>query len=125
MSFLNQLSPELQVAAVAFVGAMVGALATIVGQIGAASVTARLAERRQRRLDKPREDLLRHLLHNRPPGKKWRKMTTLRRAIGASEEETARLLVNIKARGSLDDDNVWGLISVVGLPIYDDPEQDR
>lgn len=66
----------------------------------------------QRRSDDvPREERLRKLLTNRPPGMEWRSMKTLSRQIGADEKETARLLVKIGARRSTNDSDVWALES--------------
>jgi hypothetical protein len=41
---------------------------------------------------------------------KWRKLETLSRVIGADEETTKRLLIEIGARGSETDKDVWGLM---------------
>ena len=119
MNWLTALSSEQLAAVSAFGGAIAGALAAVIGQVTAAFVTASLADRRQNRLDEPRKQLLKYLLENRPKGTKWRSMKTLSRAIGASEEETARLLITIGARGSLTESPSWGLISVVGYPKSD------
>ena len=40
----------------------------------------------------------------------WRKTATLSRVIGADREVTTRLLIEIGARGSESEDEVWGLI---------------
>jgi len=125
MDQFSNLGTQELLALFGFVGALAGALATMLGQVAAAFVTAHLATQRQRRFDRPREKVLRHLLAHQPPGKKWRSMKTLSRAIGASEEETARLLVSVGARGSLRDAPVWGLIRIVGMPKTDDPVQDE
>ena len=42
---------------------------------------------------------------------KWRYLSTLSAVIGASDEETKRLLVKANARGSEKADGKWGLIS--------------
>lgn len=41
----------------------------------------------------------------------WRRMSTLSRVIGASEQTTKRLLIEVGARGSEKDDALWGLIA--------------
>lgn len=41
---------------------------------------------------------------------KWRNISTLSSVIGANEEETKRLLIKAKARGSEKSDGKWGLI---------------
>lgn len=46
---------------------------------------------------------------NRFPDR-WRKLDTLMHVIGANEETTKRLLLEIGARGSEDKQEHWGLI---------------
>jgi hypothetical protein len=88
----------------AIVGALVGGAASI----GATFLSEYLRERRANKLDRIRKDVLKRLLS----GTKyvWRPIGTLSDAIGADEETTARLLLEIGARRSLakgrDD---WGL----------------
>jgi hypothetical protein len=50
------------------------------------------------------------------PNDEWRRLETLRRAVGASEDRTRDLLVQVGARGSVQRSGpeVWGLISRVG-----------
>lgn len=88
------------------VSGVIGGVLTVSGQL----VVERAKTRNQRKLDKGRIKLLRKMLDKDEKG--WRPMDTLSRAIGANEEETARLLIEIGARGSdLDDGkNVWGYI---------------
>lgn len=124
MDWLLTLEPELLAALAALGGTVVGAVATILGQVASAFITAHLTNRRQNQLDDPRKKLLKYLLEHRPPGTKWRSMKTLSRAIGATEQETARLLVTIGARGSLKEEPMWGLISVVGYPKHENANQD-
>ena len=77
-------------------------------------------QRDQRSLDKSREATLRHMLEpvNHPSDVTdgWRKMETLQRVIGADRETTARLLVNIGARGNEKTNDVWALIQHKPLP---------
>jgi hypothetical protein len=40
----------------------------------------------------------------------WRNISTLSRVVGADEETTKKLLIEIGARGSELDDKLWGLI---------------
>ena len=65
----------------------------------------------QRELDDKRKALLKDALVNRPPGKEWRKLQTLSRIIGANYETTTRLLIDIGARGSETENEVWALLS--------------
>lgn len=93
-------------------GALIGAAAAIGGV-----VLKDVLERRRRDADDaPRKALLLQMLTNRPSGVEWRKMETLSRVIGASREQTARLLISIGARGSEAENDVWALISEKPLP---------
>jgi hypothetical protein len=65
-------------------------------------------------MDEKRKELLTKMLSN--PAHPWRKLTTMANAIGANEEETKRLLLEIDARGSTTGNGNWGLIARVGLP---------
>lgn len=67
--------------------------------------------RKQTRLDDMRKDLLREALENPPSGTEWRKLTTLCGIIGAKPEETTRLLIELGARGSESQEDVWALLS--------------
>ena len=67
--------------------------------------------RKQKRLDKPREKILKAMLKHPPAGKEWITMETLSRSIVASETETARLLLRIGARRSTKSRDVWTLKS--------------
>lgn len=65
----------------------------------------------QKELDDQRKALLRKALENMPPGKEWRKLTTLCGIVGAEPNETTRLLIELGARGSEGDEEVWALLS--------------
>ena len=66
------------------------------------------------RRDLKRKETLRQLLEE--PRFKWRSISTLSRAAGASDEKTRELLVSIGARASVAaGDEVWGLKSRVGV----------
>lgn len=70
-----------------------------------------LQQSKEKKLDKTRTRLLKQMLDTAG----WRKLTTLRRVIGADREPTTRLLIEMHARGSEkqreDGEEVWGLIS--------------
>ncbi len=66
--------------------------------------------------DQGKKKLLRHMLDNPPQGTEWRELSTLARVIGSSEEETTRLLISIKARGSETKNNVWAYVKNHPLP---------
>jgi hypothetical protein len=50
------------------------------------------------------------------PDYDWRKLDTLMHVIGADEQTTKRLLLEIGARASEDGQPLWGLISRNPLP---------
>ena len=65
----------------------------------------------QRELDDRRKKLLKVALENPPPDNEWRDLSTLSRIIGADYETTTRLLIEIGARGSEKEKEVWVLLS--------------
>jgi hypothetical protein len=67
--------------------------------------------KRQEALDSKRKDLLKIALENPPDNIEWRKLTTLSQIVGADFETTTRLLIELGARGSDSEKNVWALIS--------------
>lgn len=52
----------------------------------------------------------------RSPKYQWRKLETLKHVIGADEETTKRLLLEVGARASEDGQPLWGLIERNPLP---------
>jgi hypothetical protein len=95
----------------AVIGALVGGAATLIG----AFLTDFIQQRRQAKADEPRRKLLKKMLEG---GHNWRKLETLANVTGLSPSETKRLLVDIGARGSETDGNLWGLISRNPIPTY-------
>lgn len=91
---------------IGLIGVIVGSVLTIIGNI----VQQRLNERLRRKLDGARKEILKTMLQDERFLKKWRKLATLARVIGADEETTKKLLIEIKARGSENDDGLWGLV---------------
>ncbi|MEN3145633.1 hypothetical protein ABDF71_27015 [Ochrobactrum sp. WV_118_8] len=65
----------------------------------------------QRKLDGNRKALLKVALENPPQGKEWRELSTLSHIIGADFETTTRLLIELGARGSEGEKEVWALLS--------------
>ncbi len=96
-------------AAWGFAGSLVGAATTLLGFW----VQDCIGRIRRDRDDAPRKKLLVEMLGD---PKKWRDIETLSRVIGASREETARLLISIGARGSEAGKDVWALIKNKPLP---------
>lgn len=95
-----------------FVGGVSGAALTLLSVV----LNHWLTHRKQRALDKKRKALLLQMLSQRPTGVDWRKMDTLSGVIGASREETARLLIELGARSSETGEDVWALLSEKPLP---------
>ena len=71
----------------------------------------KLDTKRGLKLDNLRKADLRQMLENTSKGKEWRRLETLSCVIGADFETTTRLLVEIGARGSESENEVWALKS--------------
>lgn len=97
---------SLRVAVVGLIGVVAGALITVGGTV----LRDCLQDRHRRRLDRERKKMLLTMLRDeRLPGR-WRSISTMSRVVGADEEATKRLLIEVGARGSEKDDGLWGLI---------------
>ena len=94
------------VAVVGLVGALIGAVITIAGNI----VLHKIQDAPRQKLDNRRKELLKRMLNDSRFPEGWRKLSTLSRVIGADDETTKRLLFEVGARGSENDDDMWGLI---------------
>lgn len=64
--------------------------------------------------DKPKRALLLEIL--RSPKHPWRKLKTLMSVIGSDAETTKKLLLQVCARASEDDQPLWSLIEHNPLP---------
>lgn len=95
------------IAMVGLIGAIVGAVLALLGNL----LLAWVQNRKQNSLDTARKKLLQQMLDLRD----WRMLSTLSRVIGAESDTTRRLLIELSARGSEkprdDGEEVWGLIS--------------
>jgi hypothetical protein len=109
---LTQLCPDAAAndthftAIIALVSVVVGGLLTILGGI----LNHCLKQWTLAKKDKPRKKLLLEMLEDNRFADHWRKLDTLMHVIGANEETTKRLLLEIGARGSEDKQELWGLI---------------
>ncbi len=92
-------------AIIGLIGVIVGSVLTIIGNI----VLHVLKEKSKDKKDKPRKELLKELLEDQRFPERWRKLDTLMHVIGADEETTKRLLLELGARGSEDKQGLWGL----------------
>ena len=97
-----------------WLGVIGGAIGVVVGGAGQFLIE-HFRYRREtaalRMLDGRRKELLKDALENRPPKTEWRNLSTLSRIIGANYETTTRLLIELGARGSEGDEDVWALLS--------------
>jgi hypothetical protein len=95
------------IAVVGLVGAVVGSLLTIAGNL----LVHWVQERKQKKLDSQRINLLMQMLERDD----WRHLSTMSRVIGAPLEETRRLLIQLGARASeserADGEEAWALLS--------------
>ena len=98
------MNDKIIIALIGFGGVAIGALIQIFGNVTASY----LQQRAKDRTDKKRKELLLTMLEDQRYS--WRKLTTLMHVIGADEETTKRLLLELGARGSEDGQDLWGLI---------------
>jgi hypothetical protein len=101
---------KLLVAAIGLIGVIVGSIISV----GGAVLLHHLQEKAKTKSDEPRKNLLRQML--RDPRFDWRSLETLSHVIGADEETTKALLIQIGARASEDGKGVWGLLEKHPLP---------
>ena len=104
------MSESIVIALIGVFGAVVGAVASV----AVLCVSRCLDDRAIKKRDKPRKDLLLKML--RSPRYTWRKLETLMHVVGADEEITKRLLLEVGARASEDGKRQWGLIERNPLP---------
>jgi hypothetical protein len=104
------MSESIVIALIGVSGAIIGSIATVAVQWLSHCLQEKTAAKR----DKPRKDLLLEML--RAPQYQWRKLETLSHVIGADEEITKRLLLELGARASVDGQPLWGLIERNPLP---------
>lgn len=98
------MSETVVVAIVGLVSAVVGSLLTLAGNI----MGHCLKERAEAKRDAPRKQLLLQMLQHSEYG--WRSLETLAHVIGADDDTTKRLLLEVGARASEDGKQLWGLI---------------
>src|SRR5690606_523685 len=93
------------------IGVLVGGAVTVAGQW----LKHQWATQDSPARDQKRKALLTQMLNN-PGPEGWRDMKTLSGVIGASRDETARLLIEIGARSSETGAGVWAFIKDKPLP---------
>jgi hypothetical protein len=96
-----------------FIGVITGAIISIIGNL----IQEWYKNKDKKELEDKRKRLLLQMLNN--PKFEWRDINTLSNVIGATKDETRRLLININARSSEKRDNgkeLWALIKKQPLP---------
>lgn len=93
------------------IGVIVGGILTIVGHYILHLVQTEATRKR----DEKRKAILTEMLNNPGPDG-WRKIETMSNVIGASRDETARLLIELGARASETGTDVWAFIKDKPLP---------
>lgn len=104
------MSESVVIALIGVAGAVIGSIATVAVQW----LSHHLQQCAAKERDKPRKALLLTLLKSEKHS--WRELKTLMHVVGADEETTKRLLLELGARASEDGKPVWGLISRNPLP---------
>jgi hypothetical protein len=94
------------ISVVGLFGVLLGAIITVFGNF----LLHWFQHREQKIIDKKRKILLITMLSDLRFTNNWRNISTLSRVVGADEETTKKLLIEIGARGSELDDKLWGLI---------------
>lgn len=94
------------IAMIGLIGAVIGSGLTILGNV----ILHWLKRKPRRDLDDRRISMLREMLDDERFPDKWRNLSVLCAVVGASQEETKRLLFMAGARGSEKEDGKWGLI---------------
>lgn len=96
-----------------WLGVFGGAIGVVVGGAGQFAIDHFRHQRTtkaQQELDTRRKALLQTALENMPADTEWRKLSTLSRIIGTDYETTTRLLIELGARGSEGEKDVWALL---------------
>jgi hypothetical protein len=96
-----------------WLGVFGGAIGVVVGGAGQFAIDHFRHQRTtkaKQELDGRRKALLQTALENPPADTEWRNLSTLSRIIGADYETTTRLLIELEARGSEGEEDVWALL---------------
>jgi citrate lyase beta subunit len=101
----QNMSESVVIALIGVAGAAIGSLATIAANV----VMHCLSEKAASKKEKPAKDLLIEMLNHKDY--EWRKLETLMHVVGADEEKTKRLLLEVGARASEDGQSLWALKS--------------
>jgi len=94
--------------------AIIGAGVGVIGTLSTTSLNAYLSRKRPDPADMAAKQLLIDMLSTNEF--RWRQIRTLSNVIGLPEESTRKLLLEIGARGSERNPDLWGLVSRHPLP---------
>lgn len=89
--------------------AVLGSLVGSIGTLGTTWLSVYLKKEKPDAADLATKGLLREMLEH--PTLKWRQISTLSNVVGQSEEKVRRVLLEIGARGSARDGELWALVS--------------
>jgi enoyl-[acyl-carrier-protein] reductase (NADH) len=103
-------SENILIATIGIAGAVIGSVATLSVEWLRASLSEKAIAKRH----EPQKKILKTMLESSKH--EWRKLDTLMHVIGADEETTKRLLLEIGARASENGTAVWGLVEHHPLP---------
>lgn len=99
------MSEKIVIALIGVSGAVIGSIATLAGNW----LKHWLEEKSRSKKEQPAKDLLKEMLNHKDHT--WRNLSTLSHVIGADEEITKRLLLEVGARASEDGKALWALKS--------------
>jgi len=88
--------------------AVIGIVGVCAGSVASAVCQYWFREKPRQKADEERKKLLKRMLEN--PQYNWREFDRLKHVVGADDETTKRLLLEIGARASEDGKPLWGLI---------------
>lgn len=109
MSEPTILTEPVAIAMIGLAGAVIGSVATVAGNIAMHFIKECTVAKK----DKPAKDMLTELLNHK--NHTWRNLETLAHVIGANEEKTKQLLLEVGARASEDGKSLWALKSKAPL----------
>jgi len=104
------MSESIVIALIGVAGAVIGSVATVAVQW----LSHHLQQKTFEKQNEPRKKLLLAMLE--APDYQWRKLETLMHVVGADEETTKKLLLDIGGRASEDGQRLWGLVKRNPLP---------
>ena len=106
----------------AIVGSLIGSIAGVSSTLGSALLSDYLRNRKAKKLDVTRKARLKDMLSI---DDRWKSIELLSAAVGASENTTKRLLLEIEARKSIGKKDTWGLLSKHPFPARVTAETDE